>query len=80
MASAKIAISLDKGLLAQLDDFVGSRTFGSRSQAVQEAIRGHLGSHGRHRLARELAKLDPKAEARLADFGLGEDLKSWPEY
>jgi hypothetical protein len=34
----------------------------------------------RSRLARECAKLDPKAEQAQADESLGLDLAEWPEY
>jgi hypothetical protein len=33
-----------------------------------------------NRLAAECAKLDPAAEKRLAEAGLGRDLDAWPEY
>ena len=32
------------------------------------------------RLARECSKLDPKAEKALAEEGMSEELKDWPEY
>ena len=34
----------------------------------------------RTRLARECAKLDPRAEREFADEGLARDLEEWPEY
>ncbi len=34
----------------------------------------------RSRLAQECAKLDPAFEKALAEEGLSEELKEWPEY
>ena len=33
-----------------------------------------------NRLAKECAKLDPAVEKALAEEGMGEELKQWPEY
>jgi hypothetical protein len=47
----------------------------------------NIGQHGkklarikRTRLAKECAKLDPTFEKAIADEGLTEDLRQWPEY
>ncbi len=80
MRTAKIAITIDKDLLARLDRLVGERRFPNRSRAVEEAIRDKLERLDRTRLAAECAKLDPEFEQRLADEGLTEDLKRWPKY
>jgi metal-responsive CopG/Arc/MetJ family transcriptional regulator len=65
MSAAKIAVTIDKTLLARLDRMVGAGRFPRRSRAVQEAIR---------------EKLDPKSEQQLADEGLSEDFNEWPAY
>jgi Arc/MetJ-type ribon-helix-helix transcriptional regulator len=80
MRSAKIAITLDDALVHRLDRLVGEGRFNSRSRIVQEAVREKLDRLDRTRLARECAKLDPAEEKRLAEEGLMEDLKTWPEY
>ncbi len=80
MSAAKIAVTIDKNLLARLDRMVGVGRFPSRSRAVQEAIREKLDRVDRNRLARECAKLDPKFEQQLADEGLSEDFDEWPAY
>ncbi len=80
MRAIKIAITLDQDLLAALDNLVQERQFPSRSRAVQEAVREKLGRLKRSRLARECARLDPKFEQALAEEGLTEDFKQWPEY
>ena len=80
MIKAKIAITLDEEIVRQLDYLVGQRAFKNRSQVIQEAVAEKLERLGRGRLARECAKLDPVAEQGLADEGLAEALKNWPEY
>lgn len=73
MRTAKIAVTIEKDLLAQLDRLVADNQFPNRSRAVQEAIRDKLKRLQRSRLARECAKLDPRFERALAEEGLTED-------
>ena len=80
MATEKIAVTIDERTLARLDRLVREKKLGSRSRVVQEAIQDKLDRIDRSRLARECAKLDPKAEQEMADEGLAADLESWPEY
>ena len=80
MATAKIAITIEKTLLARLDRLVEERRFPNRSRAVQDAVREKLDRVDRRRLSRECAKLDPAVEQQLADEGLAEDFREWPEY
>jgi metal-responsive CopG/Arc/MetJ family transcriptional regulator len=80
MRTVKIAITIDQDLLARLDRLVAGKQFPNRSRAVQEAVRDKIARVERSRLARECAKLDPKYEQALADEGLAEDFKEWPEY
>jgi len=80
MSQAKIAVSIDRELLARLDQLVTEHQFPNRSRAVQEALRDKLERLDRSRLARECAKLDPAFEQQLADEGLKEDMESWPEF
>jgi metal-responsive CopG/Arc/MetJ family transcriptional regulator len=80
MATAKIAVSMDKDLLAQLDRLVKERRFTSRSQAVQTAVREQLSQLKADRLQRESQKLNPDAEQRFADADINGDLSGWPEY
>jgi metal-responsive CopG/Arc/MetJ family transcriptional regulator len=78
MRSSKIAISVDEALLGELDRLVDASVFQSRSQAIQAALIEKLDRLKCRRLARECAKLDPKAEQSLADEGLAHDACSWP--
>jgi Arc/MetJ-type ribon-helix-helix transcriptional regulator len=80
MRTAKIAISLDKRTLSKLDRVVKKGVFPSRSSAIQSAVEEHLTRLDRSRLARECAKLDPRLEAAIAEEGLAEEAREWPEY
>ena len=80
MGKAKIAITLEKDLVARLDELVATHRFASRSGAVAVAVEEKLSRLDRSRLARECAKLDKALEQQLADEGLPGDLSEWPEY
>lgn len=80
MATTKVAVSLDAGLLARLDRLVADGVFSNRSQAVQDAVRDKLDRLARTRFAHECAKLDRRAERKMADEGLKSDAAEWPEY
>ena len=80
MATVKVAITIDDDLLKRVDSLVGRHVFANRSKAIADAVREKLDHFDRTRLARECAKLDPKAEQSLADEGLARDLEEWPEY
>jgi len=80
MRTSKVAISIEKATLEQLDRLVHDRVFPSRSRAIQEAIEEKLSRLKRTRLAEECAKLDPGAEQAMAEEGLSEELCQWPEY
>ncbi len=80
MSAAKIAISIDRTLLTDVDALVKKGAFASRSQAIQEALREKLARQKRARLARESAKLDPSFERSLAEEGLPGEAAEWPDY
>ena len=80
MISSKVAISIDQGLLKELDRLVAKRVFANRSQAVQMAVREKVARLERRRLAEECAKLDPEYERSMAEEGMAEELAQWPEY
>ena len=80
MRFSKVAISVEKETLEHLDRLVKDKVFPSRSRAIQEAIQEKLARLERTRLAEECAKLDPVAEQALADEGLSDALREWPEY
>lgn len=80
MASVKVAITLDRETLRQVDGLVAKSVFPNRSRAIQAAVAEKLSRMERSRLAVECAKLDPKFEKALAEEGLGQELEAWPEY
>jgi len=80
MAASKIAITMEKKLVKQLDDLVKSRVFPNRSKAIQEAVEEKLKRMEKTRLAEECAKLDPKYEQTLAEEGFSSEIDGWPEY
>ena len=80
MTTAKVAITLDETLLAELDRLVTERVFPNRSKAIQEALIDKLTRLRRTRLARECARLDPREERALAEEGMEWELDAWPEY
>jgi len=77
MHSSKIAITLESGMLAEVDALVKKRLFPNRSRAIQVAVKEKL---IRSLLAQECAKLDPDYEKSLAEEGFIEDMSEWPEY
>jgi metal-responsive CopG/Arc/MetJ family transcriptional regulator len=80
MAKEKIAITLDKEFIGELDGLVKRHAYQNRSQVIQEAVREKLLRLKRSRLAVECGKLDRVAEKAMAEEGLSEDVSQWPEY
>jgi metal-responsive CopG/Arc/MetJ family transcriptional regulator len=80
MAVAKIAITLEQDVLSEVDRLVKRHVFPNRSRAIQEAVREKVARLSANRLARECARLDPKAEQSLAEEGLSGEGIAWPEY
>jgi Arc/MetJ-type ribon-helix-helix transcriptional regulator len=70
---------LEKETLAEVDRWVKSGRFPSRSRAIQMALTEMSARHRRRRLVEELGKLDRQQEQALADeVFTGET--PWPEY
>lgn len=80
MPTAKIAITIDQGILLRLDRLVAQQVFPSRSNAIQVAIQEKIERLDRIRLARECARLDPREEQELAEEGMTQELAQWPVY
>ena len=80
MATEKIAITMDKELLREIDHAVKSGQFRSRSRAIQDAVKEKLEQHKRSRLLAEAKKLDPNEEKALAEEGMTGEEAEWPEY
>jgi Arc/MetJ-type ribon-helix-helix transcriptional regulator len=80
MPKTKVALTLEAGLIHQVDELVAQQRYRNRSQAVEAALADKLERLARTRLARECARLDPKQEKALAEEGLAGSLETWPEY
>jgi metal-responsive CopG/Arc/MetJ family transcriptional regulator len=80
MAAKKVAITMDRRLLVELDGLVAENVFANRSQAIQAAVQEKLARMRRSRLARECAKLDSAQEQAMAEEGMPQELAQWPEY
>jgi Arc/MetJ-type ribon-helix-helix transcriptional regulator len=74
----KIAVTLEHKTVANLDRWVREGRYPNRSRALQYAVNLLSEREKRTRLARELARIDPKEEKQLAEEGLGDS--AWPEY
>ena len=79
MAKAKVAVTLSRELLKELDDLVTQGHYRNRSQAIETAVAETLRRAARTRLTRELAKVDPVEEKAMAEEGMTADVP-WPEY
>ena len=77
VSTSRITITLDEGLLKRLDHLVQVAPYSSRGRAIQEAVEDKLRKANRDDFERELAKLDPQFEQKMADEGLCEDVLEW---
>ena len=80
MPAEKIAITLDRELLKEIDRGVKSGLFKNRSRAVEEAVREKLERHRKRRLLTEAKKLNLKEERALAEEGITGEEAAWPAY
>ncbi|MGH7263324.1 MAG: CopG family ribbon-helix-helix protein [Candidatus Rokuibacteriota bacterium] len=80
MGSAKVAITIERDLLAQVDRWVADGRYPNRSRAIQAAVREKLERSRKRRLAEEAAKLDLDEERALAEEGLASEAAAWPAY
>ena len=80
MATTKVAVTVDRDLLSELDGLVVSGEFANRSRAVNAALLCLQEKRQRRgRLLAELSKLDSKEEQALADETLSADAE-WPAF
>lgn len=70
MSTVRVAVTLEKETLDDLDRLVKNRVFENRSRAIQVAASETLERIGRNRLARECAKLNREFEQALAEEGI----------
>ena len=80
MPASKIAITIDKKLVKEIDLLVKSNLFPNRSKAIQEAVKEKIERLKKTRLAKECAKLEPEFEQNMAEKGFSLEIDEWPEY
>jgi metal-responsive CopG/Arc/MetJ family transcriptional regulator len=80
MPKVKIAITMSKDLVDEIDRLVSEGNSANRSRAIESAVENHLVSRKRNRLLVECRKLDPVFERDIAEEGLAADASEWPEY
>ncbi|MYC06541.1 MAG: ribbon-helix-helix protein, CopG family [Chloroflexi bacterium] len=80
MGKSTITITMDDALLETVDRLVEKSVYPDRSLAIQEAVKDKFKRSDKSLLERELAKMDPEFEQRMADEFLPRDLSEWPEY
>lgn len=80
MPKMKVAVTLDRALLDEVDALVAAQAYPNRSQAIEAALAEALARRAGTRLAAECAKLDPAEERALAGEGMGLEASEWPEY
>ncbi len=80
MSTAKIAITIDKQILYELDALVKGNIFPSRSNAIQSAVKEKIDKIAHNRLAIECLKLDPESEKKISEEGMLILEDEWPEY
>jgi len=80
MGQAKVAITMDSMILAELDNMVSRHLFPNRSRAIQIAVKEKLLRIGKTRLAKELTNLDTDEERTLAEEGIEMERDIWPAY
>jgi len=74
----KIAVTLEKETVAEVDRWVREGKYPNRSRALQSAVTLLAEREKRRRLARELGKMDRREEQRMAEEGVG--ASTWPPY
>jgi len=80
MRTAKIAITLDKNLLSELDRMVLKKKFANRSQAIQIAVQDKIDRLKKRRLSEECSMLDMTAEQTLSEEGMFLEKEQWSQY
>ena len=80
MSMTRVAISIEKSLLSQIDEMVSKHVFPNRSKAIQEAVKEKLSRLNKSRLAVECSKLDRDFERVIAEEGLSTEIEEWPNY
>ncbi len=73
----KIAVTVERETLREIDGLVRAGRYANRSRAVQEALREQVARVRRNRLVQELAKIVPAEEKAMAEESYGAESRSW---
>ncbi len=80
MPTSKIAITIDKNILKEVDSLVKSKRFPNRSKLIQEALTEKLKKIEKEQFIKECEKLDPDFEKKLSEEGFSAGLEEWTKY
>lgn len=80
MSTAKIAITLEKDFLKEIDRWVSEGRYPSRSKVIQETLKEKITNWRRKRLIEEVSKLNPKEEQAMAEEAISSGNEIWDEY
>ncbi len=80
MNKRKIAITLNRQTVEDLDRYMKQHVFTNRSKTIQAEVREKIERLQRKRLSRECARLEPSSEKNLAEEGISGELEKWPDY
>ena len=68
MSTVKVAISIDPGLLVQIDQMVKEKIYPNRSKAIQSAIHEKLNRINRNRLDIPVVRLEYTLKTQFPEF------------
>lgn len=80
VSKAKVAITIERRVLEELDEVVRQRRFSNRSLAIEAAVVEKLARLKRTRLITALDDIDPAEERAFAEEDLNSGLATWPRY
>ena len=80
MNTVRLAVSLEKNILDQIDTLVKNKQYPSRSQLVRSALKEKISKLNKNRLVKECDKLDDKFEVKLSEESFFVENEEWPEY
>lgn len=79
MSRAKVAVTIEAGLLQEVDRWVHAGDFPSRSRALEAGLERLRADRAHHdSILTELAKLDPTEERLMAEEWLAEEVEWRP--
>ena len=80
MPKDKVAITVEKDILRELDLMVKEKNIPSRSKAIEEAISQLIENWRKNRLYEQLRNLDVEAEKAEAEASVDAVNEAWQKY